>query len=62
MLTLVRLAGIALLFIGLLIATTDLVAPGGAALVGVPIAFLGLLESLLLPKYFAARWRTPREP
>ena len=58
-LTLIRLAGVVLMFGGLLIATTDLLRDGGVPLVGVPIALLGLLESLLLPKMFARRWRTP---
>lgn len=57
-LTLVRLAGVVLMFFGLVIAATDLVADGGAPGIGLPVAFVGLLESLLLPKLFAGRWRT----
>ena len=61
MLTLIRLAGVALMALGLIISTGDLLRPGGWPLVGVPIALIGLVESLLLPKVFTAKWRTPKD-
>lgn len=58
----IRLGGLVLVFLGMAIASGDLVTPGGAPAIGIPIALIGLVETLLLPKYFARRWRTPGEP
>lgn len=56
-----RLAGIFLLGFGLAVWRTDLLRPGGWPAVGIPLAILGFLESLLLPKLFASRWRSPTD-
>lgn len=45
-----RLSGLALFFLGVAIAFTGLVRPGGLPLLGIPIAFLGLAEAVLAPK------------
>lgn len=58
-LTLIRLAGVLLMGFGLIVSTGDLLRPGGWPELGVPIALIGLLESLLLPKLAASKWRTP---
>lgn len=58
-LSLLRLAGIMLFFLGMTISLTDLVRPGGLRSIGIPLALLGLAGSLILPKVFARRWRTP---
>lgn len=57
----VRLAGIVLLIVGLSVWRTDLLRTGGWPAVGIPLALAGFLESLLLPKLLASRWRTPRD-
>lgn len=58
----IRLSGIVILGLGVLIWRGDLLREGGWAAVGIPIALLGFLESLLLPKFFARRWRSPTDP
>ena len=45
-----RLSGLAIFFLGVAIAFADLVAPGGMPLLGMPVAFLGLAETVLAPK------------
>lgn len=60
-LSLLRLAGIMLVFLGMTISLTDLVRPGGLRAIGIPLALLGLVGSLILPKVFARRWRTPTD-
>jgi hypothetical protein len=45
-----RLSGLALFFAGVAVAFSDLVRPGGLPLAGIPIAFLGLAETVLAPK------------
>lgn len=60
-LTLIRLGGIALLMFGILVWRTDLLRDGGWPAIGIPLALIGFVESLLLPKFVASRWRTPRD-
>lgn len=60
-LTLVRLAGIVLMFLGLLIAQTDLLRAGGWPAVGISLAVIGFVASLFLPKLAASKWRTPKD-
>lgn len=61
-LTLIRLAGFALMVVGLLVWRTDLLRDGGWPAVGLPLALIGFVESLLLPKFVARRWRSPTGP
>lgn len=60
-LTLVRLAGIVLMVFGLAVAQTDLVRDGGWPSLGIPLALIGFVESLLLPRFAARRWRSPTD-
>jgi hypothetical protein len=58
-LVLMRLSGILVMALGLAIWRTDLLRDGGWPAVGIPLALLGFVESILLPKFVAHRWRTP---
>ncbi len=61
MLGAMRAAGVALMLIGLWIWLGDLVRTGGYMPVGLPLFAVGLVESLIVPKILARRWRTPPE-
>jgi hypothetical protein len=47
------------MLIGLWIWHGDIARVGGWPAAGAPLFLLGFVESLLLPKYLAKRWRTP---
>jgi len=53
---LVRLAGLVLFFVGLAIAVSDWIRPGGMPWLGVPIALLGLADSVLAPRLLKRLW------
>jgi len=57
----IRLVGIVMMLGGMLIWHTDLLREGGWPLVGIPLFAVGLVDSLLLPRVLAARWRTPKD-
>jgi membrane associated rhomboid family serine protease len=60
--TAVRLVGIAIFFVGVAIAYSNLVRPGGWPQVGAVVAILGALASLLLPRTVKRAWdREDRE-
>ncbi|HVF82654.1 MAG TPA: hypothetical protein VM913_00590 [Sphingomicrobium sp.] len=45
-----RLGGLLLFFVGVAVAFTAFVRPGGLPVAGVPLAFLGLAQAVLAPK------------
>ena len=51
-----RLAGLAIFFLGLAIAFTDLVHPGGWAQVGAIVAILGVIDALFAPRLLKRAW------
>ena len=57
---LVRIAGTAIVLVGLLVWQTGLLRTGGAIEIGLPMAILGLAISFIGPKRLARMWRTPR--
>ena len=54
--TLVRLAGLAIFFLGIAIAFGDLVRQGGAPAIGIPIAIVGLLDTVFSPRILKKIW------
>ena len=52
----VRLAGLAIFFLGVAIAFTDLVRAGGWPLVGVIIAFMGMIDAVFAPRMLKRLW------
>lgn len=54
--TLVRLAGLAIFFLGIAIAFTDLVRVGGWPVVGAPIATIGVIDAVFSPKILRKIW------
>ncbi len=53
---LVRLAGLAIFFLGVAIAFSDLVRDGGWPLVGIIVAFMGLIDAVLAPRFLKMQW------
>ena len=54
--TLVRLAGLAMFFLGVAIAFGDLVREGGWPLVGIVVAILGLVDAVFAPRILKMQW------
>lgn len=54
--TLVRLAGLALFLIGVAIAFSDLVRPGGWPLLGGLMAIAGAIDAVLAPRILRKAW------
>ena len=54
--TLVRLAGLAIFFLGLAIAFSDLARDGGWPVVGLPIAIMGLIDAVFSAKILRKIW------
>ena len=54
--TLVRLAGLAIFFLGIAIAFSDLVREGGWPLVGAPIAIIGVVDAVFSTKILRKIW------
>lgn len=55
--TLVRVAGLALFLLGMGIAFSDWLRPGGLPQAGVPLMFLGLAQAVLAPRLLKRIWR-----
>jgi len=51
-----RLGGLAIFFLGIAIAYTDLIRAGGDKQVGAIIAVLGVLDALFLPRMVKKSW------
>ena len=60
MLSLLRLSGVALAFLGVAVVAKRLIEP--AELVGGVIIALGAIDIMILPRILARRWRTPPQP
>ena len=54
--SLVRLAGLALFLVGIAIAFTDLVRPGGWPLLGGLMAIAGAIDALFAPRILRKAW------
>jgi len=54
--TLVRFVGVAIFFLGIAIAYSNLLRPGGWPQVGAIVAIVGALGSLLLPRIVKRAW------
>ena len=54
--TLVRLAGLAIFFVGVAITFSDWLREGGWPAVGVPIAIVGLIDSVFSPRILKKIW------
>ena len=54
--TLIRLAGLALFLIGIAIAFSDLVQPGGWPLLGGLMAIAGAIDALFAPRMLRRAW------
>jgi hypothetical protein len=54
--TAVRAAGLAVFFLGVTIAYSDLLRPGGWPQVGAIIAILGVIDSLVAPRLLKRKW------
>ena len=52
----VRIGGLAIFFLGIAIAYSDLVRPGGWPQVGAIIAMLGAIDALLSPRLLRKHW------
>lgn len=52
----VRLAGLALFFLGIAIAYTGLVRPGGWPQLGAIVAILGVVDAVFAPRLVKKRW------
>lgn len=55
--TLVRLAALAIFFLGIAIAYSDLARPGGWPQLGAIFIILGALDVLIAPRLLLAHWR-----
>jgi membrane protein implicated in regulation of membrane protease activity len=54
--TLVRLAGVAIFFLGIAIMYTNLVRPGGWPQLGAVVAILGVLDAFVTPRLVKRGW------
>ena len=54
--TAVRAVGLAIFFLGVTIAYSDLLRPGGWPQVGAIIAILGVIDSLVAPRLLKRKW------
>ena len=54
--TLVRLAGLAIFFLGIAIAFGDLVRSGGWPTLGAPLAIAGLIDAVFAPRILKKLW------
>jgi membrane protein implicated in regulation of membrane protease activity len=59
----VRIAGLAIFFLGIAIIYTNLVRPGGWPQLGAVVAILGVVDSLFAPRLLKRSWdRQDNEP
>lgn len=53
---LVRLSGVATVLLGIAIALTGLVRPGGMPVLGAVLGMVGVVEAIFLPRLVRKRW------
>ena len=58
LLQLIRIGGTLVVLFSLVLWQTDMIVPGGS-IVGLPLAFAGLVVSFFGPKWLAGRWLRP---
>jgi hypothetical protein len=58
----VRLGGLAIFFLGIAIAYSDLVRPGGWPQLGAIIAILGVIDALFAPRVLKKAWDEQDRP
>ena len=58
----VRLAGLALFFLGLAIAYSDLVRVGGWPALGAIVAILGVIDAVFAPRLLKRQWEREDRP
>ena len=56
MFALLRLAGVALFLLGIAIAYSDLIRPGGWPVVGAIIGIIGALDAIIAPRLLKRSW------
>ena len=56
MFALLRLAGVALFLLGIAIAYSDLILPGGWPVVGAIIGIIGALDAIIAPRLLKRSW------
>jgi hypothetical protein len=61
LINLTRIGGTVIVLIALILWQSDLIVTGGT-IIGLPLAFVGLVISFFGPRHLARKWRTPREP
>ena len=54
--TLVRAAGLAIFFLGIVIIYTDLLRPGGWPQIGAIVAIMGAIDSVFAPRLLKKAW------
>lgn len=59
LINLARIGFTLLVLLGLVIWQGNLVRPGGAPAIGIPLAAVGLAASFLVPQQLVRKWRTP---
>ena len=52
-----RIGGTLVVLLGLIVWQTDMFKPGGSAIVGFPLAIIGLVVSFAGPIWMAKRWK-----
>ena len=60
LLSAMRASGVVVMLIGLWIWHGDIARTGGWPAAGLPLFVIGFVESLVVPRWLAKRWRTPR--
>lgn len=58
---LVRLIGLVLFLLGIGIAFSDWIRPGGMSAVGIPLALIGLATSVMAPRLLKRHWDAGHE-
>ena len=56
MFAIIRLTGLALFLLGIAIATSDLIRPGGWPLAGAIIGIIGMLDAIIAPRILKRSW------
>jgi hypothetical protein len=54
--SLVRLAGLAIFFLGLAIVYTNMVRPGGSPQLGAIVAIMGVIDAMFAPRLLKKAW------